>query len=527
MAPIDLIIIAAYIGGLLFMGYKLSKGNESQEDYFIGGRSMPWFPVALSIAATTISANGFVGGTGWAYNSGMMAFMLQISIPLVILLAGCYFIPFLYNLNVTSCYEYIEMRLGSKSRTLSALGFIATSTIQVSSMIYIPSMIVCQLTGWHINAVVPIIVLVSVLYTLMGGIKAVIWSDAIQMIIMWGGLAAVIIIALSNMDIGFFEALSVAKEAGKLKALDFSFDISMENGAWVALIGGTIMWLQYYATDQSQVQRMFASKSVAAAKQSMLVSAFVMNGIYFVFMIVGLIMFSYYGGKAFPSSNAVLIDFILTKIPSGILGLMIAAVFAAAMSSVDSLLNSISTVFTKDIYERHISKGRTASLKTSMLFTAVVAIIICLFTLMAFVGTTSSVLAVVGGYISFLCGSILAVFILAMFTEKANDTGTAIGFVAGVIVTAIVANNTPINWLWYNLVGGVVSIIVGYVCSILIKDKTPENTAAFTYKGQRAALLQQPEGASNPCLPGRKDGFFWTLLIFFALQYVIFFIMQS
>lgn len=524
MHTLDIFILVIYIIGLLFIGFYVGRDNKTQADYFVASRSMHWFPIATSIAASTISANGFIGGPGWAYSSGLKAFMLQLSIPLVLAVACVIFIPFLYNLRVISCYEYLEKRLGPKSHTAGAVGFLGVALIQVSSMIYTPALIFSHITGYDIKLIMPVVVIVSVIYTSVGGIKADIWSDFIQMFILWGGLIAAFVICFNSLDMSMLDVFAIAKDTGKLNALDFSMDLSMENGTWVALIGGFIMWLQYYVTDQSQVQRMLTAKSVKQVQRSISVGGCIMNIMYFIFMLLGILLFCYYGGKEFINTNMVMTDFIMEKIPAGILGLIIAAMFAAALSSIDSILNSMTTVFVKDIYERRSGNdGSEASLKVSRRFTLLTALVISFFTYFAYVGTTASVLAVVGGYISYLCGSILALFALGMFTQKANDRGAVVGFIIGIAVTAIVAQTTTINWLWYNLVGASCCYISGYIASLIFNDKQQEHIEKYTFIGQRHAILE--ESKTNPQvlenLPGKMTTSAYMLIAFFVIQCIV------
>lgn len=523
MSYIDIAIIAVYIIGMLVMSVQLGKTNKSQEDYFIGGRSMPWVPVACSIAASTISANGFVGGPGWAYTSGMISFMLQFSIPLVMLVACNFIVPFMYNLKITSSYEYLIMRFGKTTHLLGCIGYLATAATLLSGFVYIPSLIIQQLTGWSLGVIVPVVVIVVIAYTMAGGIKAVIWTDAIQMVVMWVGLFATVGIAMHGAGVGFGDVLKTAEEAGMLNTLNFSADLALENGFWVALLGGAAMWLQYFAADQTQLQRMLAAKSVRSAKTSIMSSGIIMNVMYFLFMIIGLIMFAFYQGKSFASSNDVMITFMLNELPVGLLGLMIAAVFAAAMSSIDSVLNSMTTVFVKDIYEKYIRKGEGETpLKVNIIFTGVFGIVVVIFVLMGFSGTTASVLSTVGTYVGYIAGSLLAIFLLGLFTEKANDLGTAIGFAAGLVATWA-CSFTSLNWLWYYLIGAVVGYAVGYAASCVCGTK--KDIRGLTIKGQREMLLQkgmaEEDGVS--ILPGTMDKYGWILLAFFVLQVIVLF----
>ncbi len=529
MSLIDVIIVIVYLIGLIYMGYRLSKGNETQEDYFVGGRKIAVLPIALSVAATTMSANSFIGGPGWSYSLGMMAFMNQFSVPLVLAIVLTVFIPFLYNLKVTSVYEYIEMRFGGISRLLVVIGYSLTSLILVGGFLYIPSLIIQNFTGWSLALVVPIVVVIAILYTMLGGIKAVIWTDTIQMIILWGGIIAIIKLVLNGLNVGFFEAMSIAKEAGRLTALDASFDLTLENGVWGTLIGLGFMWLEYFACDQSQTQRMFASKSVNNVRKSICISSFAMNITYFIFMIVGILLFVFYGGREFNNENNIMIDFITTQIPAGLLGLIIAAIFAGAMSSVDSVLNSVTTVFTKDIYEKYFSNGKRASLKVSRIFTLIFGIAIIGVTLLAYGGTTSSILKVINVYMGYISGSILGLFILAMFTKKANDKGAAIGFVLGIIITAYTGKSGVINWAWTYLVGCISTIIIGYVFSLIIKQKQKLGFEEFTFMGQRKKLMAEGKTTDEDggvIIPGAVDKYTYISIGFFVVQFIILLLIQ-
>lgn len=526
ISVIDAIIIVVYILGLLVVGWFLGKSNKNQEDYFLAGRSMPWLPIGLSVAATMISANGFIGGPGWAYGSGIAPFMVNIGVPLAILFIMLTTMPVIYELKLTSVYEYVEKRLGVGSRMLTVLGFLANSVIQISSMVFVPALILQKFTGWDLIVIVPIVVLSAIVYTLLGGIKAVIWTDAIQMVVMWCGLVFAIVMILNKTGMGFFETLGAAKDAGKMAALDFSFSINKTNAFWATLFGGTIMWIRYFGFDQGQVQRILTAKSYKGVKNSFMVSAFIMNILYFLFMIMGVMLFIFYNGREFDSANNIMITFIVEELPVGVMGVLVAGVFAAAMSSVDSLLNSMSTVFVKDIYERFFTKTETeASLKTSMIISAVWGLVIIVFTLMGFSGTTKSVLSTVGSYISYISGPMCGAFFLAMFTKKASDGGVSIGVVAGFVLNLIIGLTFAgqFSWIWKPLIGLVFTLVFGYGFSILFPSKkTEDEIIMYTVAGMKAKMIAEgnteEEGISK--LPYTMDKYAWAVLIFFVAQYV-------
>ncbi|SKA92850.1 transporter, SSS family [Caloramator quimbayensis] len=531
ISTVDILIIIIYLIAMLGIGYFVGKNNRTQEDFFLAGRSMPWIPIALSVSATMISANSFIGGPGWAYNEGIAPFMVNITVPLAVFFALSVTTPVIYRVRVTSVYEYMEYRLGHISRNLTVAQFFINSLIQVSSMVFIPSLILQKLTGMPLKVVVPIVVIISISYTIMGGIKAVIWTDVVQMIVLWGSLFAVIFLGLKHINMGFFETIGMAREAGKLKALDFQFDISKTNTFWASLIGGTIMWIRYFCFDQVQVQRVLTAKSLKGIKSSFLTSAFLMNIMYFIMLTVGLILWVYFGGRKFQTSNEIMITYMLEKLPIGVLGLAISGALAAAMSSVDSLLNSLTTVFIKDIYEKYFKKDKgETTLKLTMSIAAVFGVIIILFVIVGFGGTVKSVLDVVGKYISYFSGPACGSFLLAMFTLKANDKGVAVGFILGTIGCFLIANVYKVSWLWNPAIGCALTCILGYIASMLFKNscKPINDIKEYTVNGMREKMIKEGtiEEDGISILPFKIDKYAIITLVFFFLQYIFLALLQ-
>ncbi|GAA0178781.1 sodium:solute symporter [Clostridium sediminicola] len=530
ISTIDSIVIVAYLLGMILIGYFAGKDNETQEDYLLAGRSMPWLPIALSVAATMISANSFVGAPGWAYNSGIAPYMVNITVPLAIFIALYITTPVIYHLKITSIYEYMELRLGGISRNLTVAQFFINSLIQVSSMVFVPALILQTITGWSLNVIVPIIVLISIVYTLLGGIKAVIWTDAVQTAVVWLGVILAVIIPLKKMNMGFFETIGTAQAAGKLQALDFSFSLTNTNAFWVALIGGAIMWTRYFCFDQAQIQRVLTAKSMKGVKSSLASSSVVMSFTYFATLLVGLILWVFYGGKSFDSSNQIMIGFILEELPVGIVGLVIAGAFAAAMSSVDSLLNSMTTVFIKDIYEKYFYKGKgEVSLKLTMTISAVFGIVIIFVVILAFGGTVKSVLELVGKYISYFSGPACGAFLLAMFTTKANDKGVATGFILSFLGGYWIAQTYHPSWLWNPAIGATLSVSIGFIASLIFKgNKADEEVKKYTAMGVRKEMIAQglKEDDGVSILPFTMDKYAIFTLVFFVVQYIFLAIIQ-
>lgn len=531
LSTVDTIIIVVYLFGMLGIGYWVGKSNENENDYLLAGRSMPWIPIALSVSATMISANAFIGAPGWAYTDGMAPFMVNITVPFAVFVAVFATTPVFYQLKVTSVYEYMEYRLGNITRNLTVAQFFINSLIQASSMVFIPSLILQRITGWPLKVIVPIIVIFTIAYTIMGGIKAVIWTDAVQMIVIWGSMFAIIYFAVRHLNMGLFETFGEARAAGKFKTLDFAFSISKTNAFWASLIGGSIMWIRYFCFDQVQMQRIFTAKSMKGIKISFLTSAFIMNIVYFFMLATGLILFTYYGGKKFATSNEVMIVFILEKLPIGLIGLAISGALAAAMSSVDSLLNSMTTVFIKDIYAKYFKKGEgETSLKVTMGLSAVFGVIITFVILIGFGSTAKSVLDVVGKYISYFSGPACGAFLLAMFTLKANDKGVAFGFFLGFFCGLFIAITYKTSWLWNPAIGCFFTFAIGYIASLIFasSSKPTEKIKEYTAKGMREKMIKEGllEEAGASILPFQMDKYAVIILVFFFSQYILLAIIQ-
>lgn len=530
ISTFDIVVLVGYLTGMLLIGYLSGRGNKNQDDYLLAGRSMPWFPIALSVAATMISANSFIGGPGWGYTSGLSPYMVNIAVPLAIFVALTVSIPIFYNLKITSIYEYMEKRLGKRMRLLTVVLFFCTNLLQVSSMVFIPALILKTITGWPLNMIVPLIVFISIIYTLLGGIKAVIWTDLVQTIVVWIGLILAFIIPVKALGGDLYSIFNAAKLAGKFQTIDFTFDLQTTHAFWCSIIGGSAMWIRYFCFDQTQVQRVLTAKSIKGVKASLAASSLVMSITYFVCLLVGIVLWRFYDGVSFNTTNEIMITFILNEMPIGIVGLVVAGAFAAAMSSVDSILNSMTTVFIKDVYEKHFNKNnKEISLNKTMLISSCFGILIIFIVILAFGDTVKSVIDVVGGYISYFSGPALAAFVLAMFTDKANDKGTAIGLIIGFIFAYYLSKIYEISWLWNPAIGFTVAFLVGYICSLFTKsNKTCEDISLYTAKGIRKTILQSNKTTMNgvSIVPFKIDKYaVFTLVVFFG-QFIILYILQ-
>ncbi|MGL4787418.1 MAG: sodium:solute symporter family transporter, partial [Cetobacterium sp.] len=262
------------------------------------------------------------------------------------------------------------------------------------------------------------------------------------------------------------EIFQISKESGKLMSLDFNTNLKAANTFWAGLFGGGILHIAYFGVDQTQVQRVLTAKSLDNTKYSLWFSGVFSVVQMFLFLVIGVVLFVFYKGETFNNANEVYIKFALEEIPKGYLGIIIAAVFAATMSSIDSSLNSMTTVFMKDIYEVHFQKKiKTVSeMNITRIMTGIFGIIIAYFAFNVS-ASNSSVLEIISKYGSYLLGAMLGVFSLGMFTTKADERGVLIGFIFGILGTAFISYKFDIFWMWNNLVGFLITIVIGYILS--------------------------------------------------------------
>lgn len=525
MQILDVILLIIYLAVTIAIGFLVGRSNKDAEDYFVGGRSMPWYAIGLSVGVTMISANAFIGGPGWGYESGMAAAMMNITVPLAILFVLYTIVPVLYHANVTTIYEYINTRLGPKTRLLNVVIWLCSSLMFVGGFVYTPSLVLSEITGIAFEIWVPVIVIFAILYTAVGGIKAVIWTDAIQAVVLFAGLIFALLFALSIMPLDFGGLVQAAREAEKLKSFDWVLDTESMT-VWVVFIGGFAMWIGYFGFDQGQVQRYLSARDMDNIKRSGVLSSIAMQMIFWFCVFLGTCLFIFYQSNEstldFSNSNLVMTDFMLNYIPTGLLGILLAALFAAAMSSIDSILNSLTAVFTKDIYEPYISKREDTPLSTTILFSVIFGVIIVAFVYAGLGGNTKSILDAIGAYISPFSALVTGTMLVCLFMPRANDNGAFIGILVAAVAVFFTQAYVPMHWLLINPVGAFYCVVLVYAFSLLFEDES-EAKLPYTLKGVRQAMRATPSAAGDPFA---FDRYGWMILAVFVVHCVILTMLQ-
>lgn len=523
-------ILIVYIIGNLVLGWVLSKRIRTANDFFLGRRTTPWWAIGLSVIATYVSALSFLGAPAWAYTDGLSVIAIHLNYPLVIFIVITFFLPFFYNSGVASIYEYQEKRFGPKARGLISSIWMVSQTLTAAAILYATALVLQFITGIDVVHAIVIVSVIALIYTVLGGITAVIWTDVIQAVILFVGAFIILFALIDEMPMPMAETLASLKDAGKLNALDFSADITVVTTAWSGIIAMTLYHVTVYGTNQMMVQRTLAAKNIGDAKKAYLLMGFSAFFIYFLFIFMGVLFYAYYGGREFENGNTIILQFANDYGMPGLMGIIAAAVMAASMSSLDSAFNSLSTVATVDFYQKYFRKDQTPEhyLKASRIFTVFWAIIIIIPAIM-YSRSTGSILETLSQVGSFFVGAQLGMFALGFFSRHASEKGVLVGTLIGFLVVWYVATNTDIAWPWYCLIGALTNFSVSLVASLLI-DGRQETWSPYTVRGQiehfrREGLVEKDGGWYR--VPGRVDRISWLLLVFFVAVVVFLYLLQT
>lgn len=533
MKIIDIIILVAYLCGIMFLGSFIGKKNKkgSGEEYLSGGRSMPWYAIGLSVGLTMISANTFIGGPGWAYNDGIVAAMVNISVPLSIFFITYTILPIVYSTKVVTVYEYVNLRFGTKTRILNVIAWLIQSLIFVGGFVYTPSLVLEAITGVSMKIWVPLLIIMTTFYAVAGGIKAAIWADMIQGIILFTGLVLGIIVASSGLDMTLGAAIDVARQVGLTQSFDFSFSGSKLT-IWCALIGGFCMWAGYFGYDQGQVQRYITAKDVRTIKKTGIMSSIGMQSIYWLCFFLGIILYVFYLTNAhtldFANTNNVMIDFLINYCPHGLLGILLAAMFSAAMSSIAAVINSMSAVFIRDIYEPYISKKPNTPLSKSILFSSISGIVVIIFVYLYLGDSTASILLTIGKYTAPTASTLTGIMLCSLFIPCTNDNGCFFGSILAVISSMFIGSMLPdLYYLWSYAYTTLLCIVFSYLLSKLMPN-ADESKRAFPYtlKGARIALKGKTDETGCSIEPLNFDKYGYITLGVLVVQIIILALLQ-
>ena len=513
-------ILTIYLVANIYMGFALSKKVETADDFYIGRKNTPWWAIGISVVATYVSALSFLGGPAWVYSESLAVIAIHINYPLVIFIVITIFLPFFYNSGVASIYEYQERRFGPASRSVMAAIFLVSQTLTSAAILYATSLVIQFITGIDVVTAIVIVSIIALIYTMLGGITAVIWTDVVQAAVLIVGALIIFGALIDELPMPISELLSSLKESGKTQTLDWSFDFTKEATVWSGIIAMTLFHTTVYGANQMMVQRTLAAKNIGDAKKSFLMMGYAAFVIYFLFMFLGVLFYGYYEGREFADGNTIILQFASDYGMPGLMGVIAAAVIAASMSSLDSSLNSMATISTVDFYQRYFKPNEDPAhyLKASRWFTLVwaAAIIIPAILYSRSEGSILQTLSQVGSY---FVGAKLSMYGLGFFSKHATEKGVLVGVAVGFVVIWIVATQTDISWPWYCLIGGVTNVVVSLSASLILDGKQAEYSE-YTIKGQQQEFARSGKATKENgwyLVPGKIDKASYGLLGFFIL----------
>jgi SSS family transporter len=535
MRTLDWIVLAISLIAIVAYGLWRSRRSDTVDKYLRASREMPWYAMALSIMATQASAITFISTTGQAYADGMRFVQFYLGLPLAMILISAVAVPFFYRANVYTAYEYLEQRFDAKTRGLVSIVFLIQRGLAVGVALYAPAIVLTVILGWPDRWTTVVMGSIVVVYTTIGGIRAVTWTDFQQMLVMMAGMFASLAAAVWMLPagVGLGDAVNLAGASGRLNALVTSFDLNDRYNVWSGLIGGMFLALAYFGCDQSQVQRYLTGRSMTQSRLSLLFNAVAKIPMQFFILFTGAMVYVFYvftpapvlfhpeelkrierqpgfaqkareynqhwsarrdaarqmvsgapGGGATEhfraadremervrrtfevnDTNYIFLSFVTKYLPAGLVGLILAAIFAAAMSTISAEINSLATVSVIDIYKRFFVREATDGhyLNASRAFTVFwggYAVVTA-----GFGRNLGSLIEAVNMLGSLFYGGLLGVFALAFFFPRVGGTAAFIAVLAG--EAAIFAANyfTRLSFLWYNVLGCAVVIATGLLLS--------------------------------------------------------------
>lgn len=474
---INYIVLIVYLAALIIMGFYFSKREKSTDDFFKAGGRVPWWAAGLSIFGTQLSAITFMAIPAKSFATDWTWIIMNMTIiavaPFIIFL----FLPFYRRLNVTTAYEYIEKRFNIVVRCTASAMFMVFQFARIGIVLYLPSIALSLVTGIDILICIAVMALLSIIYTVMGGIEAVIWTDVFQVLILMGGAVLAFFMMAADVQNGIGGIFDLSMQADKLHLVDFHFSLKSPT-FWVLVFGGFGANLVSYGSDQTVIQRYLTTKDEKDAARSIWTNGILTIPASIIFFSLGTALFVFF--KSFPQklnptmamTDAVFPWYIVSQLPAGIAGLLIAGIFAAAMSSLDSSMNSVATAFTTDFYKRFKPQVKDQKcLKIARLVTMIVGICGMTFALAMATWEIKSLWEQFVKYIGLFGGGLGGLFFLAIFTKRATGKGAMIGLISSGIIQYFINISNSVHGIAFAATGMISCFVIGYLVSLFKSEK--------------------------------------------------------
>jgi SSS family transporter len=507
--PLDFGILFVYLTAVVLFGAYFGKSQRTIQDYFVSGKNLPWWAIMGSIVATETSTVTFISVPGFAYGNNLTFLQLVMGYMVGRLAVSILFIPAYFKGQLLTVYQLLGERFGSGVKRLASGVFLLTRSLADGFRLFATGLVLAAVlrampetdaiaTAWLpgidptysiLAASVLVIGLATMAYTYFGGMTAVVWTDVTQLTVYTTGAVIAAVVLLGQIPGGWSEVREVAGAAGRFQLFDFTPTLTRSYTFWSGLIGGAFLTTATHGTDQLMVQRYFCTTDPRQARKALLWSGVVVFAQFMLFLFIGVMLFVYYTQHApgeiaeFTRDGRLLTDrvfpyFIVRHLPIGVVGLVVAAIFAAAMSTLSSSLNSSSAAAVNDFYLPATAGAHSDHhyLTVSRIMTAVFGVVQMIVAVAA-IWLSSRVVDEVLGIASFTNGLILGVFFLGTFTVRVGQTAAFAGILGGAGVMLAVKLGTAVSWQWYVLIGSLVTFAVGWAASFLAPAAPAEESA--------------------------------------------------
>lgn len=537
MRPLDWVVLVSWLVLLVSYGLWRGRGSNTVDQFLLAGKTMPWYAMGLSIMATQAGAITFISTPGQAYVDGMRFVQFYFGLPIAMVILSATVVPIFHRAKVYTAYEYLEQRFDAKTRALVSVIFLIERGLSAGIALAAPGIVLSAILHLPFTSTTIIMGCVVILFTTMGGIKAITWADVPQMTVILTSLVIALFVAIHLLppEVSFMDAARLAGAAGKLNAVVTHFDWKDRYNLWSGVIGGTFLALAYFGADQSQVQRYLTGKSIGQSRLSLLFNASAKVPMQFLILFIGAMVFVFFlfdkppllfhpvemarvqampqfpgiesrydaafahrrkaalefkdasgpssrsaalqnfqsaqkeldsaRGEALKLSkendtNYIFLTFVMRYLPAGLVGLVLAVIFTASMSSSSGEINSLATVTVIDIYKRHLRPGASdhhylIASRAATVFWGAFATIFA-----TFAYNFGALIEAVNQVGSLFYGGLLGVFVLAFFAKRVGGTAAFYGVIAGELAIFATARFTSIKFLWYNVIGSLVVIAV-------------------------------------------------------------------
>lgn len=470
-------VLVLYLLISLLIGVYFARKQKSTNDYFVGGGRVPWWASGLSVFGTLLSAITFMAIPAKSFVSDWSFFMLNIAAIIITPLIAFVFIPFFNRLHISTAYEYLEIRFNYLARAIGSISFILFQLGRTGIVLLLPALAISIVTGISVEACILLMGVLCVLYTAFGGIEAVIWTDVFQVIVLLGGSIVAIVWIMMHTDASFGEMITYASDREKFNILNFDLNFT-DSTFWVVLIGGLASAMVTQGTDQTIVQRFLTSTDVKDSQKTLYTNAILTLPATIIFFGIGTLLFIFYTempqklSPAISNNDSLFPWYIVKELPVGISGLLIAGIFSAAMSTISSSLNSISTAFCNDLYKRFDPNVKDIKLlRVARIVTVFVGVFGVLLALWMAYSDIKSLWDQFYKFLGLFTGGLGGMFLLGMLTKRANAKGTLIGLVVSAAILWYVSVYTSINFLLYSFIGVASCFVFGYLFSLMFKNK--------------------------------------------------------